>query len=579
MTLIKNNLVLSVLILLLTFSSIFSQNNTNTNTNTNTNNTTQQSQNPNLSNQNFKINSDAGDLLTSFNQQHLTGNPFKSVIVDKAVNENNYLVGPNDVFSLGIYGFLNQQLPITVNVEGSVLIPTIGEIKIDGLTLKDAKNKVISAVKKRYYSSDVSFTLVTPKTFLVTVSSIIQKQIEVNSTNRVSDLITYVYYDTVNVQRALYSFSNSSEFFKPTISMRNIEVVHKDGSISDVDLYKYFYTNDDKYNPYLKEGDYIKVPLGLLYKNYITINGAVQLPGVYEYNKTDDLETLIGLARGFDFDAYKDSIVIYRTNTATGKFESIYLIYDNNKNFKINEYDRVFVKYKADYVKNYSVSVLGEVNIPGVYPIAQKNTRLKDVIEMAGGLKHSAYLPLSIVFRRYDEEYMKRDTAEILINMRANDLIISEKDKLSFERDVISRRNRMVVDFEKLYMDNDSSQNIILEHQDVVYINDDKKIVYVYGQVENEGYVPFKPGEDFEYYIKRAGGYTLAADGDNTRIIKFNSRGWYKPEDTKILSGDFVYVPKKTPAEFKESLTIIATMIGVLASILTTTLLILQQNK
>lgn len=573
----KNKLFLCILILLYSFSSVFAQNTTNSNTNTNS--TTQQSQHSNLNNQNFKINSDAGDILTSLNQQHLTGNQFKSVIVDKAVDENFYKVGPNDVFSLGIYGYLNQQLPITVNVEGSVLIPTIGEIKIDGLTLKDAKNKVISAVKKRYYSSDVSFTLVTPKTFLVTVSSIIQKQIEVNSTNRVSDLITYVYYDTVNVQRALYSFSNSSEFFKPTISMRNIEVVHKNGSISDVDLYKYFYTNDDKYNPYLKEGDYIKVPLGLLYKNYITINGAVQLPGVYEYNKTDDLETLIGLARGFDFDAYKDSIVIYRTNTATGKFESIYLIYDNNKNFKINEYDRVFVKYKADYVKNYSVSVLGEVNIPGVYPIAQKNTRLKDVIEMAGGLKHSAYLPLSIVFRRYDEEYMKRDTTEILINMRANDLIVSEKDKLSFERDVISRRNRMIVDFEKLFLENDSSQNIILEHQDVVYINDDKKIVYVYGQVENEGYVPFKPGEDYEYYIKRAGGYTLAADDGNTRIIKFNSRGWYRPEDTKILSGDFVYVPKKTPAEFKESLTIIATMIGVVASILTTTLLILQQNK
>ena len=571
----KNKLSLCIVFFSLVFTHVFSQNNTNT--------TTQQPPNPYMSNTqsnaNFKINSDAGDILSSMNQQQMTGNQFKPVIVDKAVNENIYIVGPNDVFSLGIYGFLNQQIPITVNVEGSVLIPTIGEIKVDGLTLKDAKDKVVSAVKKRYYSSDVSFTLVTPKMFLVTVSSIIQKQIEVNSTNRVSDIITYVYYDTVNVQRAMYQFSNSSEFFKPTISMRNIEVVHKDGIISDVDLYKYFYTNDDKYNPYLKEGDFIKVPLGLLYKNYITINGAVQLPGVYEYNKSDDLETLIGLARGFDFDAYKDSIVIYRTNPATGKFESIFLTYENDKYFKIKEYDRIFVKYKADYVKNYSVSVLGEVNIPGVYPIAQKNTRLKEVIEMAGGFKHSAYLPLSIVFRRYDEEYMKRDTAEILINMRANDLIISEKDKLSFERDVISRRNRMIVDFEKLYLENDSSQNILLEPQDVVYISDDKKVVYVYGQVENEGYVPYKPGEGFEYYIKRAGGFSLAADDDNTRIIKFNSRGWYKPEDTAINSGDFVYVPKKTPAEFKESLTIIATMIGVVASILTTTLLILQQNK
>ena len=163
--------------------------------------------------------------------------------------------------------------------------------------------------------------------------------------------------------------------------------------------------------------------------------------------------------------------------------------------------------------------------------------------------------------------------------MRANDLIINEKDKLNFERDVRSRRNRVIVDFEKLYLNNDSTQNIILEDKDVVYINDNKNIVYVYGQVENEGFVPYKEGADYSYYIEKAGGYSLAADEGNTRVIKFNTRGWYKPDDVKVGSGDFVYVPKETPAEFKESLTIVATMIGVVASILTTYLLIVQQNK
>ena len=51
----------------------------------------------------------------------------------------------------------------------------------------------------------------------------------------------------------------------------------------------------------------------------------------------------------------------------------------------------------------------------------------------------------------------------------------------------------------------------------------------------------------------------LAADEGNTRIIKFNSRGWYKTDETKILSGDFIYVPKKSPKEFREYFTIIAT--------------------
>lgn len=526
-------------------------------------------------NSNFKVNADTPELLSQFNNQSAQNKIFA---VDKAVNQDEYIVGANDLFSLGLYGYVNQQIPMLVNVEGSVIIPTVGEIKIDRLTLRQAKEKVISEVKKRYYSSNVSFTLTTPKSFLVVVSSSTQKKIEVTSMNRVSDIVGIVYSDTTNISKMQYNKNNEREFFVSEISLRNIEITHKDKSVTYVDLYKYYSTNDDKYNPYLMEGDFVKIPYNLLDKNYITIYGAVQLSGVYEYNKSDDLESVIGLGRGFDNDAELDSILVYRLNNTTNKFENYTLSYNRDKKFKINLFDRVFVKYRTDFVKNFSVTVLGEVNMPGIYPISQKNVTLKEAIEMAGGFKKSAYLPLSIVFRQYDQEYLKKDTAEIILNMRTNDLIINEKDKLSFERDVISRRNRLVIDFEKLYNGNDSTQNIILEDKDVIYINDNKNIVYVYGQVMSEGYVQYKEGADFEYYVEKAGGYSLAADDGGTRIIRFNTRGWYKPNQTKILSGDFIYVPKESPTEFKEYLTIIATMISVVAAVITTYLLIKQQN-
>lgn len=567
----RSKLFISFFLLVLVSGSAFTQNKTNKT----------ESWNPYMTDPktNVSINSDAGDLLNSINQQQNQNSQFKTVLVDKVVDMNKYIVGANDVFLLGIYGFINQQLPIIVNVEGSVLIPTVGEIKVDGLSLNSAKNKVIDAVKKRYYSSDVSFTLMTPKNFLITVSSIMQKKFEVNATNRVSDIINKVFYDTIDVSRAQFTLNNKPEFFLQNLSLRNIEIQHKDGTSSNVDLYRYFVTNNDDLNPYLREGDFVKIPVGILDNNYITVSGAIQMPGVYEYNINDDLEAIIGIGRGFEFNAQSDSILVYRTDPETLQIEIINLSYEQNKNFKIRLFDRVFVKFESEYLRNSSVTILGEVNMPGVYPISQKNTRLKDVIEMAGGMKKTAYLPLSVVYRRYDPEYTKNDTAEILINMRANDLLINEKDKLNFERDVISRRNRMIIDFEKLYKYNDTTQNIILENRDVVYINDDKNIVYVYGQVGNEGYVPYREGEDFKYYIEKAGGYSLAADDGKTRIIRFNSRGWYEAEKTKIQSGDFIYVPKETPAEFKESLTIIATMIGVVASVLTTYLLIVQQNK
>ncbi len=216
---------------------------------------------------------------------------------------------------------------------------------------------------------------------------------------------------------------------------------------------------------------------------------------------------------------------------------------------------------------------------PGYYPISFKNTKLKDVVEMAGGFTDKAYLPLCILFRTYDAEYAAKDSAEILINMRASDLIMSSVDMENFETDIRSKRNRVVVDFEKLFKDNDKNENVLLEDKDIIYINDNKNIVYVFGQVNQEGYVPFKKGKDVDYYVEKAGGYGLAAEEGDTRIIKFNSRGWYKPDDAIVETGDFVYVPKQTQRPFEVNVALIAQIAGVILGVLTTYILIKDSGK
>ncbi len=529
-----------------------------------------------VSNSNKSINSDAPDIFTQLEGQNTYKS--KSVPIEGVIDANKYIVGPNDLFTLGLYGYINQQVPVVVSPEGSIVIPTVGEVQVSGVTLSVAKDRVVTAVKKRYYSSDVSFTLNTPRTFLIKVSGLTQGTFEVSPVTRVSEILKVLIFDTLNTSRVFYEKTNQREFLNTQISLRNIELSRKDGSVIKVDIYKYFLNNRDEDNPFFLEGDLLKIPYLQPDNNFISIGGAVQLAGAYEHVKGDNLETVIGIGRGFDIDAEQDSIMLYRAYENKDGFEIITLSYNNDKDFRIEKFDRLFVKSKINYQKNLSVLILGEVLRPGYYPISFKTTKLKDVIEMAGGLKEKAYLPLSILFRTYDAEYAARDTAEILINSRANDLLISSQDRINFETDIKSKRNRVIVDFEKLMKNNDQSQNVILEGKDIIYINDNKNIVYVFGQVGQEGYVPFKKGEDVDYYIKKAGGFGLAADENDTRIIKFNSRGWYKADETEIQTGDYVYVPKVVQETFGETISIIAQIAGVILGVLTTYILI-SQNK
>jgi len=532
--------------------------------------------NRNATTSNPGINADAPDIFSELEGQNTYKS--KSVPIEGAIDPNKYIVGPNDLFTLGLYGYINQQVPVVVSPEGSIIIPTVGEVKVSGMPLAVAKEKVITAVKKRYFSSDVSFTLNTPRTFLIKVSGLTQGSFEVSPVTRVSEILKVLIFDTLNTSRVFYEKTNQREFLNTQISLRNIELSRKDGSVVKVDIYKYFLNNKDEDNPFFLEGDLLKIPYLQPDNNFISIGGAVQLAGAYEHVDGDDLETVIGIGRGFDTDAEQDSIMLYRAFENRDGFDIVNLSYEKDKRYRIEKFDRLFIKSKINYQKNLSVLILGEVLRPGYYPISFKSTRLKDVIEMAGGFKEKAYLPLSILFRTYDAEYSARDTAEIMINSRANDLLISAQDRANFETDIRSKRNRVIVDFEKLIKNNDQSQNVLLEGKDIIYINDNKNIVYVFGQVGQEGYVPYKKGEDVDYYVKKAGGFGLAADENDTRIIKFNSRGWYLPEDTEIQSGDYVYVPKVVQETFGETVSIIAQIAGVILGVLTTYILI-SQNK
>lgn len=516
------------------------------------------------------------DILKQIEPTASTSTIYNDQLLEGAVDAGKYIVGPNDIFSLGIWGVVNTPLPIAVSPEGSLIIPSVGEVGVTGLTLNEAKNKVIAAVKKRYINAEITLTLVSPRRFLVNVTGVGQGTYPTSSIMRASTLIAFIFSDSVSLMK---SGTMPSERFN--FSFRNIKLKRKNGEQLKIDLYKYYATQDEKLNPFLREGDVITLQKYDWEGKFIAVQGAVQFPGVFEYIEGDDIETAIQLVRGVTSVANMDSIVISRMDPSATKMQKIWVKYDEDKKMKLEPNDRVYVNAFAEQRRDFKVLVLGEVVRPGNYPITLNTTKLSDIINEAGGLLPNSYLPNSEVYRKLDTFFIQtknRDTLENVYTRRLNDIVSNKEEKESFDQDLLYKIGRVNVDFDKLSK-GDNSQDITLKNGDIIYIADNRKEVYVYGQVNRPGFVPYKEGADAQYYIDAAGGLGERADEDEIRVIKFKTREWLEPDEATIQSSDFVYVPRVINRDFAYDIDLIAKVAGVIVSVVSLTLLVIQTQK
>lgn len=515
------------------------------------------------------------DILKQIEPMATTQTIYNDQVFEGAIDPEKYVVGPNDIFSLGVWGIVNQPLPLAVSPEGSLIVPSVGEINVNGLTLEQVKDKVISAVKKRYISANVSLTLVSPRRFLINVTGVGQGSYPISATMRASTIIAFIMADSVSLIK-----SGTSPSERGLFSMRNITVKRKTGETVKVDLYKYYATLDEKYNPFLREGDVINIPKYDWDQRYIAVFGAVQFPRFLEYMDGDDLENIIKMCGGVTTMANPDSIMIARLDPSGKKMTTTYVSLSKDGKIKLEPNDRIMVTAKVNFQRDYRVYVLGEVLRPGLYPITPNNTRLSEVLREAGGLTPFAYLPTSEIYRNVDTLFLQlkyKDTLEFVYTQRLNDIVSNDDEKQILEQDIKFKLGRVNVDFEKL--GTDPSQDIILHHQDVIYISNYKQHVYVFGQVNKPGFVPYKEGADHNYYISLAGGLGERADENEIRIIKFKTREWLEPDEAIIQSNDYIYVPKIIKRDFAFDIDLFSKVASVIVSIVTLTLLIIQSQR
>jgi polysaccharide export outer membrane protein len=497
--------------------------------------------------------------------------------LESVIAPDRYYVGPSDVFSINVWAMPPLAYQLTVTPEGTLIIPTVGEVQVADLTLFAAREKTLEAIRKRYLRNDVTMTLVTPRPILVAVQG------------EVLNPGTYIMAAYNRVDRVIEEANRlltgqnfgESDYIKSLMSRRRIIVRHKDGSREVVDIPKFLATKDERWNPYLREGDIIIVPKNNFKRNVIGVYGEVNSPGRYEYAAGDSAKDAVRIAYGFTPHARQDSVELTRQDSTGGIVLHRWLdargILDGTAaDIPLQPGDRLLVHGRLDRRGDYRVDVGGEVLYPGTYPISRNSTTLREVIRSAGGFTESASLPLAEVLRH--TVAAPEIELERLESLRGG---VPPDDSTYYYLETNLRIKKEVVnaDFVALFRDHDSTQDVILRDGDVIDVPSTKKTVYVFGQVVNPGHIGFVAGEDIWYYIRKAGGVTDRAREGDIKLVKAKTRQWLSPGGVPVEEGDYVWVPKVPERPFGYYLNIIAQSATVLSVAVSVVLLVIQLKK
>lgn len=338
----------------------------------------------------------------------------------------------------------------------------------------------------------------------------------------------------------------------------------------------------------LKKNDEIEIGLSKDFSQEytVTIQGEVKKPNTYPFYQNQSLKDLVFIAGGYtdastierieiasriDLDKYdtKSSELARIINITSQKDLDL-----KGEDIKLKPWDIVTVRVKPGYKSQMNVKIEGEVTYPGFYTLSNKNERVSNLINRAGGLNSTAFTKGAYISRTNKASILK-DTTDIYFKKLKNQIKDSSS---SLTTEYVNPIFKIGIDIDKILADSNSLENIYLQEDDVVNIPKQKREIKVNGEVLFPTEVVYVRGERLNYYVDRAGGFTDAAA--KKRVIVLNPNGvaaktkkfLFFKSYPKVEEGSEVFVPKVNLGNTKKLSTAetigIASAIGSLAGVI-----------
>jgi protein involved in polysaccharide export with SLBB domain len=330
---------------------------------------------------------------------------------------------------------------------------------------------------------------------------------------------------------------------------------------------------DEKLSVYMYDRDviYFMDSGEINFREEVEILGQVRNPGNYKYGENLSLGDLLFMAGGFKTKALSSKVILSRKVQDQNILSEVLQIetqpdYWNNAalyDIQLKPGDVVSTFENPLMREQVYVTVEGEVNIPGVYPIDKRSSNLLDVYKRVGGVTDYGNLEEAVVLRTVSKSInsnqISKNKSKLFNEIYKNDTA-SKVDSVFRDNlyDTIALAN-LNARFNII----DIMKSVTIEAGDRFIIPKRINTVRISGEVYNPNLIFYNPTVNFKDYITMGGGLTDNANLSNAYVSYSNGTskktrvilGVYK-KYPKILPGCEIIIPFKMDNGDKEKLSL-----------------------
>lgn len=348
--------------------------------------------------------------------QDLFGGPRESAPPDDIASSGDYILGPGDNIIVSLWGRVEQEYNLTVDREGKVFIPKLGELNVWGKRVDEFK----SYAKKKLSSVYSDFEL------NVSLGKI--RSIRIYLTGEVNRPGAYTVTSLTSLFNALYLAGGPNE----NGSMRGIRLMRGGKAAATLDLYSFLLAGDNTADIRLESGDAIFVPVA---GARVAIRGEIRRPAIYELKGNETGTELLGLAGNATPQAHLERVLLDRVSPkGEWQVQDLNLNPDSSADQSttiLRDGDRITV-YSIFDAKTNVVFVSGMVKHPGCYERTD-TTRVKDLLTRGQLQDYDVYYDRADLFRRHTDyrvEVISIDIAAVMAGDSASNIRLQDRDSL-----------------------------------------------------------------------------------------------------------------------------------------------------